>query len=155
MQRKHYEKEQVIGDASKLSVGVVVSAFNEDITGPMFDGAIETLQKWGVQEKSIEIVRVPGSFEIPFGCTLLLSKKKKPDAIVALGCVIKGDTSHDHYIASAVSQGIMQLSIAHSIPIAFGVITTNNLAQAKVRSTRKSNKGIEAAVAALESALLC
>lgn len=153
MQRKHYEKETKIRDASKLRVGVVVSRFNEDITERMLEGALETLGAWGVKEKNIQVVHVPGSFEIPFGC-LKMIKKVKPHAVVALGCIIKGDTDHDKYIADAVSHGIMHLSLKHSIPISFGVITTNTLAQAVVRSTGKTNKGPEAATAALESALL-
>ncbi len=153
MQRRHYEKEQEKRDASKLKIGVVVSRFNEDITGRMLDGALETLRAWGVKEKNIRVVHVPGSFEIPFGA-LKLIKKMKPHAVIALGCVIKGDTDHDKYIADAVSHGIMRLSLDNMIPVSFGVITTNNLEQAVVRSTGKTNKGPEAAAAALESALL-
>ena len=153
MQRKHYEKEVARNDTSKLRVGVVVSRFNEDITGRMRDGALETLSAWGVKEKNITLVEVPGSFELAFACAKLI-KKLKPHAVVALGCVIKGDTDHDKYIADAVSHALMRLSIDHAIPVAFGVITTNNLEQAVVRSTGETNKGTEAAVAALESALL-
>ena len=153
MQRKHYDKEIERKDASKLRVGVVVSRFNEDITGRMLEGALETLRAWGVKEKNITVAHVPGSFVLPYGA-LKIIKKTKPHAVVALGCVIKGDTDHDKYIADAVSYGLMRLSIDHFIPVSFGVITTNNLEQAVVRSTGKSNKGPEAVVAALESALL-
>jgi 6,7-dimethyl-8-ribityllumazine synthase len=153
MQRKHYEKEVVRRDASNLKVGVAVSRFNEDITGRMRAGCLETLRAWGVKERNITVVEVPGSFELPFSCAKLI-KKIKPHAVVALGCIIKGDTDHDRYIASAVADGLMRLSIDHAIPVAFGVITTNDLQQAVVRSTGAANKGPEAAIAALESALL-
>lgn len=119
----------------------------------MLDGALEILRASGVREKDTRIVRVPGSFEIPHGCRKLLAAKK-PDAIIALGCIIKGETDHDRYIASAVAQGIMQLIVESGIPIAFGVLTTNTLAQARARSRGTANKGAEAAIAALESALL-
>ncbi len=153
MQRKHYKKKVASRDASKLKVGVVVSRFNEDITGRMRDGALETLRAWGVKEKNITLVEVPGSFELPFACAKLI-KKIKPHAVIALGCVIKGDTDHDKYIADAVSHALMRLSTDHAIPVAFGVITTNDLEQAVIRSTGNTNKGPEAAIAALQSALL-
>ncbi len=154
MQRKQYAKVVPGKNASRLSVGIVVSSFNSDITDGMLAGAKETLALWRVQSKNIQLVRVPGSFELPFGCLSLLTKKKKPDAIIALGCVIKGETEHDRYIASAAATGIMDLSLRYHVPISFGVITTNNLAQARLRSRGKANKGHEAAVAALELALL-
>ncbi len=153
MQRKEYKKERSAGDASKLKVAVVVSEFNSDITERMLDAALETLNAWGVEVKNTTIVRVPGSFEIPVACQKVIARSK-PHAIVALGCVIQGDTKHDHYISSAVSHGIMRLSLDHKIPISFGVLTTNNLAQAKARSKGKENKGYEAARAVLTTALL-
>ncbi len=153
MQRGEYEKERVTKDASKLKVGIVVSAFNEDITEPMLEGAKATLAEWGVKNENVEVVRVPGSFEIPYGC-LSLIKKRKPNAIIAIGCVIKGETDHDRYIASAAADGIMSLTLTHNVPISFGVITTNTLEQAKVRSVGTTNKGREAALAALEMALI-
>ena len=99
------------------------------------------------------MVRVSGSFEITYGVLSLL-KRKKYDAIIALGCIIKGETSHDEFIAHAVAQGIVQMMVAYKTPISFGVVTTNDLPQAVVRSTGKNNKGIESALAALEAALL-
>lgn len=143
-----------MGDASKLRVGIVVSAFNEDITGNMLAGARETLSAWGMADDAITVVTVPGSFELPYGCRTLLTQKEKPDAIIALGCVIKGETEHDRYVASAAANGIMDLSLQYGVPISFGVITTNTLEQAKVRSSGETNKGKEAAEAALRLALL-
>ncbi|MBY0110657.1 6,7-dimethyl-8-ribityllumazine synthase [Patescibacteria group bacterium] len=154
MQRSHYEKTVKTQDASRLSVGIVVSDFNSDVTERLLTGAQTTLKQWGVKEKNIRVIHVPGSFEIPFGCIKLLSGKKKPDAIIALGCVIKGETEHDRYISNAVAAGITTLTINYKVPIAFGVITPNSLTQARVRSTGKHNKGVEAATAALMCALL-
>jgi len=153
MQRKHYAKKVPLPDGSRLRIGVVVSDFNTDITAPMLDGALATLGACKVKKNNIRIVHVPGSFEIPFGC-LTLIKSGKYDALIALGCIIKGETTHDVYIATATSDGIMKLSLEYKIPIAFGVITTNNLAQAKVRSSGKTNKGGEAAVTAIAMAKL-
>lgn len=152
MRRKRPEKTKK-HNASRLRVGVVVSKYNSDITGELLKGALNTLRDYHVPERNITVVEVPGSFEIPYGC-LALIKKKKPHAIIALGCVLKGETKHDEYIASAVSHGIMDLSLDHNIPISFGVLTPNTLAQARTRSRGKYNKGVEAALAALESALL-
>jgi len=135
-------------DGSKLKIGVVVSEFNNNITEPMLEGALETLKENKVKKENIKIVWVPGSFEIPLAC-MRLAKTKKYDALVALGCVIKGDTDHFYYIAGEASRGIMNIMLRYSIPIGFGVITTNNLKQAKERSSGKHNKGREAAEAAL------
>lgn len=154
MQRTEYAKKRAAKDASKLRVGVVASRFNEDITESMLEGALETLKEWKVKDKNISLVRVAGSFEIPYGCTTLLRKKQKPHAIVALGCVIKGETKHDEYISMSVAHALQQLILKSGIPIGFGIITPNTLDQAKARSRGKANKGREAAEAALEAALL-
>lgn len=152
MQRKNYTKKTSFPDGSRLRVGIVVSGFNKDITEPMLEGALRTLATCKVKKNNVQVVRVPGSFEIPFGCLTLL-KKKKYHALIALGCVIKGETDHDIYIATAASRGIMNLSLEYGVPISFGIITTNNLAQAKVRSTGETNKGKEAALTAVTMAL--
>lgn len=152
MQRKNVKK-QAGKDGSKLKIGVVVSTYYDDITGRMLVGALQTLKEWNVSEKNTTIVRVAGSFEITYGVLSLL-KRKKYDAIITLGCIIKGETSHDEFIAHAVAQGIVNMMIEYKTPISFGVVTTNDLPQAVVRSTGKNNKGIESALAALEAALL-
>lgn len=152
MQRKHYEKKTEAKDASHLKVGIVVSRFNEDITGSMLVGALDTLAEWKVSEKNTFILPVSGSFELPLACQRLI-KKHKLDAVIALGCIIKGETPHDVYIAHAVTDGLMRVSLDTNVPVGLGVITTLNLAQAKVRSRGKENKGTEAAVAVLETAL--
>lgn len=153
MQRKDIPKKAPRKDASKLKIGIVVSTYYDDITGRMLAGALQTLKEWQVTEKNTTVVRVSGSFEITYGCLSLL-KRKKYDALITLGCIVKGETKHDEYIAHAVTQGIVQLTIAYRTPISLGIVTTNDLPQAVVRSTGKNNKGAEAALAALEMALL-
>ena len=152
MRREELSKTLEARDASALSVGVVVAEFNADITEAMLDGALEALAEWGVPDGNIEILRVPGAFELPFGCLKLMERGKK-DALVAIGCVIKGETDHDKYIASAATEGLMRLSLENKVPVGFGVITTNDLAQAKARSSSESNAGKNAAFAALTLAL--
>ncbi len=131
-----------------MKIGIVVSQFNSDITEKMLRSALKVLGKNKVKKENIKIVHVPGSFEIPLAC-LRLAKAKKYDALIALGCIIKGETAHYYYISSVASGGIMEVMLKYNIPIGFGVITVNNLKQARVRSGRKGNKGAEAAEAAL------
>jgi 6,7-dimethyl-8-ribityllumazine synthase len=148
MQRKTEILEKKL-NGSKLKIALVVSRFNSDITKKMLAGALRTLEVNLVSKKNIEIVWVPGSFEIPLACQRL-AKTKKFDGIVALGCVIKGETDHFYYISSEASRGIMRVMLDYSLPIGFGVITTKNLKQAKERSDKKNNKGTEAARAVLD-----
>ena len=153
MQRKEYAKKKITGDASKFRVGIVVSRFNSDITGPMLEGAKETLRAWKVKETNVHIAYVYGSFEIPLACARLIAKKKL-DAVIAIGCIVKGETRHDEYLASAAAEGLMRVALDSKVPVGFGIITTNNLAQAKARSRGSANKGSEAATAALEAAFV-
>lgn len=152
MQRAHYTKKKALGDASRLKVGIAVSEFNDDITSSMLTAARETLREWKVPERNIFVMHVPGSFELPLACKRLITTKKV-HAVVALGCVIKGETKHDEYISMAVSQGLISLMLETGVPIGFGVITPNSLAQAKARSRGEANKGIEATIAVLRTAL--
>lgn len=148
------EKEGVVvKDASKYRVGIVVSDYYRDITDRLLQGAVEVCRAWKVAEENILITRVSGSFEIPYGCLSLLTQEK-PDAIVTLGVIVKGETAHDEVIAHAVAQAIMDLTIQYETPISFGVVTTNTLEQAVVRSTGANNKGADATVAALEAVML-
>jgi len=135
-------------DGSKLKIGIVVSQFNSNITKPMLEGALETLSKNKVKRENIKTVWVPGSFEIPLACQRL-AKTKKYDALIAIGCVIKGETDHFYYICDEASRGIMDVILKFGIPIGFGVLTVGNLKQAQARSRGKENKGREAAEAAL------
>jgi len=139
-------------NGSKLRVGIVVSRFHEDITSRLLEGAVAACAQSGVKGKNVTVVYVPGSFEIPLGLERL-AKTGKFNALVALGCIIKGETDHNVYISYAVSDGIMEVMLDYRIPVGFGVLTPNSLKQAHTRSRGADNKGKEAASAALEMAL--
>ena len=131
-------------------VGIVVSRFNDFITGRLVDGAVDCLLRHGVKDPDIEVVKVPGAFEIPMAAKRMIGKKKY-DAILCLGAVIRGGTPHFEYIAGAAAKGIGTLALEASIPVLFGVLTTDNLEQAIERAGAKSgNKGWETALAAIE-----
>ena len=135
-------------DASKLRIGIVVSRFNEFITEQLERGALETLEKHGCPQENIRLVKVPGAWELP-----IAAKHLAPfcDAIVAVGAVVRGDTPHFEYVAGSAADGLTQVSIETGVPIAFGVLTTDNLQQAMDRAGGKSgNKGCDAAEAAIE-----
>lgn len=139
-------------DGSSFKIGIVVSQWNADITNALLEGAQDTLLKAGVQSDNIEILYVPGAFELPWGARQIM-KPGKRDAVICLGCIIQGETRHDEYIASAVASGIMQLGLMSGVPVIFGVLTTNTEEQAKDRAGGKhGNKGSEAAAAALQMA---
>ncbi len=148
MQRKNNQKKETI-DGSKLKIGIVVSKFNSDITGGMLQGTMDVLEKNKVKKSNIKTVWVPGAFEIPLACQKA-AKTKKFDALIALGCVIKGGTDHYYFVSNEAARGIMDVMLKYDIPIGFGVITTNNLKQAQDRSRGKNNKGAEATQAVLE-----
>jgi 6,7-dimethyl-8-ribityllumazine synthase len=137
-----------------LRFGIAVSEWNREITGALEQGACETLLALGVPESDIRIVRVPGSFELPLAGQYLAATGNF-DAIILLGCVIRGETAHFDYICQGVTQGTMELNLKFNIPFIFGVLTTENHAQARARAGGKlGNKGIEAAIAAVEMAVL-
>lgn len=136
-------------NGSKLKVAIVVAKFNSDITGGMLAGAVEKLKINKVKEDNVHVFWVPGAFEIPLACQKL-AQKKKYDAIIALGCVIKGSTDHYYYISGESVRGVMDVMLKFNLPIGLGIITTNNLKQAQERSGKKNNKGSEAAQAVLE-----
>lgn len=136
--------------ADKYKIGIVVSEYNEDITFALMSAAVETLKQYGVKEKHIYIEYVPGAYEMPLAAKWLY-QARKADAVLCLGCVIKGDTDHDIYINNAVSEAIMRLNIETGVPFVFGLLTPNTLQQAKDRAGGKhGNKGVECAVAALK-----
>lgn len=148
-----YDPEH-IPDASDMKFGIVVSEWNEEITAALLEGAIKTLKSHGVQENNIYISTVPGSFELTFGARIL-AEKKDPHAVIALGCVIQGETRHFDFICQGVTKGITDLNINYDIPFIFGVLTTDNQQQALERAGGKhGNKGVEAAVAAIKMAAL-
>ena len=140
--------------ASALKIGIVVSEWNNEITEALFKGAYETLLACGIKSGNIFRSAVPGSFELPLGAHICL-EKNNCDAVICLGCVIRGDTPHFDYICAAVSKGIMDLNLKFGVPFIFGVLTCNTLQQAQERSGGKyGNKGVEAAVTAVKMAVL-
>ena len=143
-----YDADKIPNGKGK-KIGIVVSEWNKAVTFKLHEGCWETLLKHGVDEKDITLQIVPGSFELPMGARQL-AIQEKPDAIICLGCVIKGETDHDKYINQAVASGIMQLGLTTGIPVIFGVLTPNTQEQAEERAGGKhGNKGVEAAIAAL------
>lgn len=131
-------------------VAIVVAEWNPEITHALRDGAIATLVKNGMSRSAIQVISVPGTFELTFAAALS-GKRKSVDAVICVGCVIKGDTPHFDFICQGVTYGITELNIRLEKPVIFGVLTTNNLQQAKDRSGgRHGNKGDEAAVTALQ-----
>ena len=143
------QEKPKIFDASRFKVGVVVSRFNQEITEKLFESALETLREYKVKEKNIRVVRVAGSVEIPLALQKL-AKSKKYDCLIALGAVIKGETDHYTYVSKMVQEGVLRVMLDYDIPIGFGVLTTNNLTQAEVRT----GSGGSSAAAALEVANL-
>jgi 6,7-dimethyl-8-ribityllumazine synthase len=139
-------------DAAHLRIGVVVSRFNEFITEQLERGALDALEKHGCPHDNIRLVKVPGAWELPIAAMHLAPLC---DAIIALGAVVRGDTPHFEYVAGGAATGLSRVSIETGVPIAFGVLTTDNLQQAMDRAGGKSgNKGCEAAEAAIELANL-
>ena len=130
--------------------GLVLSRFNEFISGKLLEGALDALNRHGAKEADIEVVRVPGSFEIPF-MAKIMAQSNKYDAVICLGAVIRGATPHFDYIAAEVAKGVAHVSIATGVPTIFGVVTTDTIEQAVERAgTKAGNKGFDAAVAAIE-----
>ncbi len=146
--------ESTTPSASGFKIGIVLSEWNQQITHALYVGCRDTLLKHGVHEEDIQTVQVPGSFELPTGAKLLAGSQKF-DALICLGCVIKGETSHNEYINHAIAAGLTGLSVASGIPCIFGLLTPNNLEQALERAGGKyGNKGVEAAVTAIRMAAL-
>ncbi len=130
--------------------GLVTARFNEFISNQLVEGAVDTLRRCGCEEEEIEIVRVPGSFEIPYAARKL-AQSKRFDAVLCLGAVIRGDTPHFDYISTQVARGIAESSASTGIPVIFGVITADTLEQAIERAgTKAGNKGRDAALSAIE-----
>jgi len=141
-------------DASKLKIGIVASRFNDFITSKLLDGAIDCLNRHGCPEDNVETAWVPGAFEIP-SALKVMAETKKYDAIICLGAVIKGGTSHNQYISNESIKGAAKISLDLNIPVSFGVITPDTLEQAIDRAgAGKGNKGWEAALGAIEMANL-
>jgi 6,7-dimethyl-8-ribityllumazine synthase len=144
---KVYEGKLVSED---VKVGIVVARFNEFITSKLLGGAIDGLKRENVKEEDIDVAWVPGAFEIPL-IAKKMAESKKYDAVICLGAVIRGATSHYDYVCSEVSKGVAQVSMSAGIPVMFGVLTTDTIEQAVERAgTKAGNKGFECAQGAIE-----
>jgi 6,7-dimethyl-8-ribityllumazine synthase len=143
-----------IPNGKNMRMGIVVSEWNDEITNALFQGAYDALVEHGVKKENIIRKNVPGSFELTLGAKWL-AEQNEFDAVICLGCVIQGETKHFDFICQAVANGITNLNIAYGKPVVFGVLTTNDLQQAKERAGGKyGNKGVEAAVTALKMVAL-
>jgi len=133
-----------------IAVCIVVSQWHKDITNKLLNGALGAFEKIKPGRSSVKVLHVSGSYELPLGAKWAIDTYA-PDTVICLGCIIRGETPHFHYISNAVVNGIMQLNLANNIPVIFGVLTTDTLKQARQRSGGKhGNKGADAAIAALE-----
>ncbi len=134
----------------KIKVGIIATRFNEFITSKLLSGALDGLKRHDVSEDCIDVAWVPGAFEIPLIASKM-AKSGKYDAVICLGAVIRGSTTHYDYVCNEVSKGISQVSLASGIPVMFGVLTTENIEQAIERAgTKAGNKGYDCAVGAIE-----
>ena len=139
-----------VPSAENMRFGIVVSEWNYNITGALLAGAVKTLKTHGAKDENILVQHVPGSFELTFGSAQMI-QSGKVDAVIAIGCVVRGDTPHFDYICEGVTAGLSKLNVEYDVPVIFGLITTNNLLQAQERSGgRLGNKGDECAVTALQ-----
>ncbi len=139
-----------VPDASAMRFGIVVSEWNGHITGALLSGALNTLKKHGAKEENIFVQTVPGSFELTFGSAQMV-KSRKVDAVIALGCVVRGSTPHFDYVCMGATQGITYLNATSNIPVIYGLITANTMEQAEERAGGKlGNKGDECAVTAIK-----
>ena len=136
--------------AKQIKIGIVAARFNEFITSKLVSGALDGLKRHDVEEDSIDIAWVPGAFEIPLIASKM-AESRKYDAIICLGAVIRGSTSHYDYVCNEVSKGIAQVSLSNGLPVMFGILTTENIEQAIERAgTKAGNKGFDCATGAIE-----
>ncbi len=143
-----------VPSAKGYKFGLVVSEWNNEITDVLAQGAVDSLLNNGVKKEDIIVSRVPGTFELSLGAQFMLEYTDS-DAVICIGCVIQGETPHFDYICQGVTQGITQVALDYNIPVIFGVLTTNNLEQAKERAGGKhGNKGVEAAITAIKMVVL-
>ena len=141
---------------SELKIAIVTSEWNSEITDRLLSGAKSALEKFGIPDKNIKCIAVPGSFELPMGAQMFIEESEPlPHAIICLGCIIRGETSHFDFVGNTVSQGIKDVGLKYNIPIIFGVLTDDNKDQSLARSGGDlGNKGEEAGVTAVKMALL-
>lgn len=139
-----------VPNAEEMKFGIVVSEWNFNITGALLQGALDTLKRHGVKEENILVKTVPGSFELTFGANQMI-ECTDIDAVIALGCVVRGDTPHFDYVCMGATQGLTELNAMGDVPVIFGLITTNNMEQAEDRAGGKlGNKGDECAISAIK-----
>jgi 6,7-dimethyl-8-ribityllumazine synthase len=139
-------------DGARRSVGITVSRFNGEITTRLLDAAVSTLEEAGVTRERIEVVPVPGAFELPLAA-MALAKTRRFACVIALGCVIRGETPHFEYVAAEAASGLQLAALETGVPVAFGVLTCETSEQAEARAGgERGNKGADAARAALEMA---
>jgi 6,7-dimethyl-8-ribityllumazine synthase len=139
-------------NGARRSVAITVGQFNADITSRLLDGALEALAEAGVARERIDVLPVPGAFELPLGA-MALAKTRRYSCVIALGCVIRGDTPHFEYVAAEAASGVQLASLETGVPVAFGVLTCDSRRQAEERAGgAQGNKGAEAARSALEMA---
>ena len=144
-----------VPDATPMRFGIVVSEWNRQVTEKLFEGAYGTLIRHGVHPDNIYMEWVPGSFELTFGARQM-AENLQIDAVIVIGCVVKGDTPHFDYVCMSVTQGVTELNIKYDIPFIFGMLTTGNMLQAEERSGgRYGNKGDEAAITAIKMVDFC
>ena len=144
----HYDPASV-PDARGMKVGIVVSEWNDNVTGALLDGALNTLIAHGVVQEDVNVMYVPGSFELIYGASQMV--KRGVDGVIAIGCVIRGDTPHFDYICQGTTYGLSRLNATQDKPVIFGLITTNDMQQALDRCGGKhGNKGDECAVTAIK-----
>ena len=137
-------------DINGVRIAIIAARWNSNITDSLLDGAVRALVRHGIAESGVDVFRVPGAFELPLACQKA-ARKGIYDAVVALGCVIRGGTPHFEYVCAETTRGIGEVSLREDLPVAFGLLTTDDLEQAQERSSNNSeNKGEEAALTALE-----
>lgn len=144
--------ETIIGkfDQQDIKIGIVVADFNETVTSKLVNGAVATLQKFGISTENITICHVPGAFEIPFAAKKMLGQRQY-NGVMTLGAVIKGETDHYDLICQNVANGVMSLNLQGEVPVTFGILTTDNIEQALQRSGLKAgNEGAQTAQSLLE-----
>jgi len=148
----NFYEGKISADGKKFAL--VVSRFNDFVSDKLLSGALDALTRHGARDEDIDVVKVPGSFEIPL-MAKKMARKEKYDAVICIGAVIRGSTPHFEYVSAEVSKGVAQVGLQAGIPVIFGVITTDTLEQAIERAgTKAGNKGWSAAVAAMEMANL-
>lgn len=138
-----------------VKITIIVSKFNSAITDNLLTGALKLLTDYGIKDKQVKVINVPGALEIPYMLKQVCKMKSRPDGVIVLGCVIKGETAHFEYISDNAIRNIVSLSIKYDMPLGFGILTCYNEKQARARSsvkhiTDESNKGVEAARALLD-----